>query len=180
MPDVAAKVRPIALTAAEVLAIQSGRKTVLRRPVSASNSTVYGYSSRQLWGHLLWDSEVPAPAFVDSGFPNSDGVYRYAYLHVPARHPEDRKGWERQYRVQCRWEPGDRLWCRERWAISALHDGPRAVYAADGNWAGRAIAHLWNPASRMPKRWSRITLEVESVGVAGRWEWAVEVRRIDP
>lgn len=66
--------------------------------------------------------------------------------------------------LRCRYgQPGDQLWVREKWAISALHDGPRVVYAADGDWSGRAIAHRWNSPIHMPRRWSRITLEITGI-----------------
>lgn len=75
--------------------------------------------------------------------------------------------------------PGDRLWVRETWASSRVHDttrpsglpmaageAPTTWYAADGtaeeSWLNRG---RWRPSIHMPRWASRITLEVTDVRV---------------
>jgi len=68
--------------------------------------------------------------------------------------------------VNCRWRPGDTLWVRETWQELRY----TAFYAADeslppegwpeGRWNDR-----WRPSIFMPRRVSRLTLEVLSVRV---------------
>jgi uncharacterized protein YqfB (UPF0267 family) len=68
---------------------------------------------------------------------------------------------------------GDRLWVRETWA-TLTGNGIRTVYRADGEdprtgWddtpAERRPAMIWRPSIFMPRKASRITLEVTSVRV---------------
>lgn len=68
-------------------------------------------------------------------------------------------------------KPGDRLWVRETWhdASSSLHSC--ALYRADGidlHW------DKWTPSIHMPRRASRITLEITSVRVERLQEISIE------
>jgi hypothetical protein len=58
--------------------------------------------------------------------------------------------------------PGDRLWVRETWHPS--DSGPE-LYAADYDSKERAGVEAWKPSIHMPRRASRITLEVTDVRV---------------
>ncbi len=69
------------------------------------------------------------------------------------------------------WQVGDRLWVRERWRVSCMHDdlSPRAIpagayveYLAD---LGGILAGRGRSSSHMPRWASRITLEVTAVRV---------------
>jgi hypothetical protein len=67
--------------------------------------------------------------------------------------------------------PGDRLWVREAWGNShaAAHAsdenaGP-FVYRADGESTTRTLEGRWRPSIHMPRRASRLTLEVTGVRV---------------
>ncbi|CAB4136983.1 hypothetical protein UFOVP315_26 [uncultured Caudovirales phage] len=62
-------------------------------------------------------------------------------------------------------QPGDRLWVRETFAYAHNDDGvpqspERFLYAATENWEGRSV-----PSIHMPRRASRITLEIVAVRV---------------
>jgi len=57
-------------------------------------------------------------------------------------------------------KPGNRLWVRETWAQHGL----RAVYRADGDERPTG-AGAWRPSIHMPRKLSRITLEVTGVRV---------------
>ncbi len=66
-------------------------------------------------------------------------------------------------------QPGDRLWVRETWAIVSIPDGTTArklltVFRAD-NPRGLEQPEKWKPSIHMPRRASRIMLEVVNVRV---------------
>lgn len=68
--------------------------------------------------------------------------------------------------IRCRYgEPGDRLWVRETWALSDC----AFRYRADGEWDGEEIEMganaRWRPSIHMPRRASRLALEIVSVRV---------------
>lgn len=58
-------------------------------------------------------------------------------------------------------EPGDRLWVRETWRRSMGRDG--FDYRASAEWPRMGPA--WKPSIHMPRRASRLTLEVVSTRV---------------
>jgi hypothetical protein len=64
-------------------------------------------------------------------------------------------------------QPGDRLWVREAWACIEGEDSEGYIYRAD--WHERRdrsfLSPDWRPSIRMPRRISRITLEIQSVRV---------------
>lgn len=68
-------------------------------------------------------------------------------------------------------QPGDRLWVRETWAyhVQAVgsvcdEDGP-FVYRADHAADQHRLCDRWRPSIHMPRRASRITLEITGVRV---------------
>lgn len=99
------------------------------------------------------------------------GVFR-AQAYV-ARRPVREKGVEigrRETIVTCPFgQPGDRLWVRETYAL-LVGAGHRYVYSADGTPMQRfyhePIANMkWRPSIHMPRRASRITLEITTVRI---------------
>ena len=59
-------------------------------------------------------------------------------------------------------QPGNRLWVRETWAYWGSIETPEAIiYRTDGDKAGVR----WRPSIYMPRKYSRITLEVTGVRV---------------
>lgn len=59
-------------------------------------------------------------------------------------------------------QPGDRLWVRETFAEIC----PSCiVYLADDDTALKGTKHRWTPSIHMPRRLSRITLEITSISV---------------
>lgn len=63
--------------------------------------------------------------------------------------------------------PGDRLWVKETWSLTTTPDGEKIVplYAAD--YTAREYESLkpWKPSIFMPRRLSRITLEITGIRV---------------
>jgi len=105
---------PILMTKPLVQMTLAGKKTQTRRVVTSQNSTVDGYSTRALWGHLHhWEK-----AWVDGPPDPMGGGDGYQYLHVPAWNPldgpvpADEREWM-WYRVRPKIEPGDQLWVKE-------------------------------------------------------------------
>lgn len=71
-------------------------------------------------------------------------------------------------RVQCHYGlPGDRLWVRETWgALPHMMGGvqPETLrYRADGEYQNERGTWRWRPSIHMPRRASRITLEITDV-----------------
>lgn len=160
--------RPIIMRAESVRAILAGTKTMTRRIVARSNSTASGYKSRTLWDALDFSGVL-----LRDGKPNGvAGLGCGEYLHAPK--PDD----ESVHRVRCDIEPGDRLWVREAWRTygSLDHLPPRDIgrgagveYIAGGSNVDGHEALLgmgrYRHARFMPRRASRITLEVTGVRV---------------
>lgn len=155
----AVRERPILFSGEMVKAILAGRKTQTRRIPTFANSDL----SRFWWNLLEWDeSKVPEDAM--HTFPD-DG-----YLHVATRpNPNDPQTvgcWTRS-RVGPIWQPGDRLWVRESWAIDEtksqeeFNRSELILYRADGERTGVK----WHPSIHMPRWASRITLEITDVRV---------------
>jgi hypothetical protein len=65
--------------------------------------------------------------------------------------------------------PGDRLWVRETWRSHLCFNEERVYYRADGevNSCDRCGETLrkWTPAIHMPRRASRVTLQIENIRV---------------
>lgn len=144
-----AKERPFLLTGREVRAVLSGQKTQARRLVHPDFQWIPRLDkARQPDG--ITSFYVPSPD--GTGLP-------LRLTHLPAY-------------------PGDRLWCRETFALEHLgEDGERVVWKADraARWLsdGEKPHFLeygykperWTPAVQMSRRLSRITLEVTRVRV---------------
>lgn len=58
--------------------------------------------------------------------------------------------------------PGDRLWVRETWRDNR---GRAVVYRANGTCGERPYGGRWKPSTQMPRKHSRLTLEVTDVRV---------------
>lgn len=136
--------RPILFSAPMVRALLAGTKTQTRRTI---NTDRHG-----------WDAQAMELACVQEHDSDELGVQAY---FGPQR-----------FGVRCPYgKPGDRLWVRETWAKWGRDDqcgeGPaqthEPIYRADGwPWDER---DKWRPSIHMPRRVSRITLEVSGVRV---------------
>lgn len=60
-------------------------------------------------------------------------------------------------------QPGDRLWVRETWAESGLDRIEYRAFPADGKHF--RVVGQWRPSIHMPRKYSRILLEVTDVKV---------------
>lgn len=160
--------RPIIFCPEMVQAILVGRKTQTRRVVKPSNSTVLGYTVRakdSLWKGLVWDKRV----WKDGYPPTEQYPFKSEYLHVPFVNPNDPDD-DAVYRVRSRYEVGDRLWVREAWnlietVVSPVPRPERIVYRASPETYKAYPGIAWQPAIFMPRRYSRLTLEVTNVRV---------------
>ena len=134
------KEHPILFSTPMVRAILEGRKTQTRRVMSyqpdEEYTTVYG---PEMYTQTLIDrngEEQPGPEVF--------GVYGY------------------DWSLKCPYgQPGDRLWVRETW----LQDGDIYLYKADfgkgilsDSWDGH-----WKPSIHMPRKASRLMLEIVNV-----------------
>lgn len=141
-PDVTQ--RPILFSGPMVRAIRDGKKTQTRRvikPQLPEDATEVAY-----WWHGELPEENSAPAGV--------------YYHTPS-------GLLSQ---KCPYgKPGDQLWVRETWAYTNdydgnyLLDGRKALYRADEETC--IVPSRWRPSIHMPRRISRITLDISDVRV---------------
>lgn len=59
-------------------------------------------------------------------------------------------------------KPGDRLWVRETWAIDPVEKG--VWFKADEFWT-EANSPKWKPSIHMPRKYSRINLEITNIRV---------------
>lgn len=174
---------PILFSGPMVRALISGKKSVTRRVVLPSNSTVLGYPAKRYWPYLLFDHAEPRAkasimALICGGY---DKAPPDPHLSVPFRHPDDTPQddvtelpW---YRVRPKWEVGMHLWVRETFRPSSLVDDmgiSRAIeYRADGAKIRQprdlvcslrgGVGGDWRPSIFLPRWASRITLEVVSV-----------------
>ena len=153
---------PIIFSGDMVRAILDGRKTQTRRvfrdprghepahPMSI-HQMLACYPTADGKGFIFWDHDYPGTAeFTKKAYKN--GGFRCPYG-----------------------QPGDRLWCREKWGTSPnldhvkpcdLPPGAPVYYAADdicdsGGWR---VEH-WRASIHMPRGCSRIMLEVARVRV---------------
>ncbi len=141
-----------------VRAILNGRKTQTRRVIAWSNSYVDGQISK--WWREHWNGLDFERAWIDPG-PSPAGNVG-PYLHVPF------KGWpteETVHRIYPRYQIGDRLWVKETWQeeIFTVDNTCKTDcifrYKADGE----SQVKRWRPSIFMPRRVSRITLEVKAM-----------------
>lgn len=141
--------RPILMSGPLVIATLAGRKTQTRRVITAQPPPEYTHCEVvDPWCHF----------YDDLGPPNERG---------------NRDG--KMSTVKCPYGArGDRLWVREAWNVRGLAWGmkPRdaARIAASKAWVYRAgdesgWQHGWKPGIHMPRRASRLTLEITEIRV---------------
>lgn len=140
--------RPILFSGAMVRAILAGEKTVTRRPVKWRESGFAG-------GRREPDGCPDAPTWEHRGghtvghVCSGGGFHGAPVLHVPAL-------------------VGDRLWVRETWRPDHSHDVNDTRYRADlpaGTEPEIANVYPWRPSIHMPRKRSRLLLDVVSVRV---------------
>ena len=156
------KSRPILFSAPMVRAILNGSKTQTRRIVKPQPDETSGFSQGPIkcqWYH---------PTKIDRHGEAYPGEKVFGFAN------ED-NGWPCPYGV-----PGERLWVRETFArihpalLSHLdpeednggNNGWSTVFRADGipfNWKDYGVK--WTPSIFMPRRLSRITLEITKIRV---------------
>lgn len=144
------KERPILFSGPMVRAILDGSKTQTRRPIKPQPAGGWEFEDPPCLGQIT--SKHPKKdrfgAFIKRNEPFP------CYDIIPSRFGKT----------------GDQLWVRETWAYS-VHalaaktdsEGP-FVYAADGTTQGR-LCDRWRPSIHMPRRASRIALEITAVRV---------------
>jgi hypothetical protein len=124
-----------------VRAILAGTKTQTRRLIKPQPAAHHYLQS--MWG------TSPPPDPTDFGT-------KWLWREVGPDYPDDREDDRRcPYGV-----PGDRLWVRETWQES---DSGPDYYAADYESKEQAGVARWRPSIFMPRRTSRITLEITNV-----------------
>ncbi len=148
------KERPIIFSAPMVRAILEGRKTVTRLGVKP-----------QPEGHY-WEW---VPGYVGEYRHEGDNLWHFAH-RIP-QNPQ----WDCERQIRCPYgQPGDRLWVRETWCYAwddereGWTDPERYCYRADGVEVinvDDSECSPWKPSIHMPRRASRITLEVTGVRV---------------
>ncbi len=142
---------PILFSAPMILAILDGRKTMTRRIVKPQPRRALAPISISAW-------EPGVTAFKPGDF----GVYREGT-------PIGRWGLESV--IKGRYKKGDLLWAKETWAIVKDDDDrDKRIYKADGvigsaayrgvDFGARTYYGPWKSSIFMPRRESRITLEV--------------------
>lgn len=159
------KTRGVIFNADEVLAAQANRKMEFRRAVKPQ--PVFGKNT------LRWELEPDGTLREVARIGKSDSAIIYG--DRPRRCP---------FGV-----PGDRLWVRETWCDVPVGDGGDmgVIHKADGEDAEEGIAEGWefmgrwrSPAT-MPRRASRILLEVTAARVErvdGIWLWVTGAKRV--
>jgi len=145
------KERPIIFSADMVRAILDGRKTQTRRVLRKQPPPEY---FRPVFGS--WIAEDAPWVFTNhnEGEPRPSGV-----CHL----------WPPKKPLHCPFGvAGDHLWVREVWTIIEGCEGPEShpTYRADGEVEFEdGTAPRWRSPIHMPRKFSRLTLEVEAVRV---------------
>lgn len=137
------KERPIIFSGEMIKAILAGNKTQTRRVIK------------------------PQPLYHDSGFWNWD---RHPYYFMGFNSLDELTG--RMVERNPYGRPGDRLWCKETWRYTSDRTGfvsnPNLEYRADYN--GVAHTGKWRSPLFMPRRASRLTLEITAVRAERLWD----------
>lgn len=137
------KERPILFSAPMVRAILEGRKTHTRRVVKPQPNSSH------------WESIPGYKLSVSKQAIDQNGRVSYRFYHTIPQNPDPDIAGD----VFCQYgKPGDILWVRETWAKPYVN--VPAVYRADYNGAGIL---KWNPSIHMPRRLSRINLEITDI-----------------
>ena len=143
------KDRPIIFSGEMVRSILGGRKTMTRRPLKPKPPE--------------WKKPEGDFSIIDFREHGNSGNFRWLGAGLICERPPWNKIWRCPYGI-----PGNRLWVRETWAIH-----PRfktLLYRADGEEYKDAPGYgiwkpAWKPSIYMPRRVSRITLEITNVRV---------------
>lgn len=150
------KERPILFSGAMVRAILEGRKTMTRRVVKPQPPA----------DCAPIECGVYAPTRIDSRGEGCPGADTFGAYDVDGA-----------WGVKCPYgKPGDRLWVRETFCMAwfRAEDDWQVFYRADSPDFGSTIVDFktgnsvpaeWRPSIHMPRKFSRITLEVCSVRV---------------
>lgn len=134
------KERPILFSSPMVRAILEGRKTQTRRVVTAKYPKQLSIPIEKTVRVEV--NSVGLFRCVSSDFPN--GGVRYPFPDCPYG------------------KVGDRLWVRETWLVAEdMHSDATPYYKADGE----DIPGPWRPSIFMPRKLSRITLEITDIRV---------------
>lgn len=172
MTSTIVKEKPILFSGEMVRAILAGRKTMTRRVIRCECNAMHNGTLLGEWGGSI-------PPFIWDGNPE-DVAWRW-------RGPKPQVGdWIEQYQtdvddhastlVKCPYgKVGTHLWVRETWMPFDRDHGPekyayRASTTEDGeNIRREYIAcgrkYQWRPSIHMPRKASRITLEITEVRV---------------
>ncbi len=139
------KERPILFSSPMVKAILEGKKTQTRRVVKFKKP----FERHSQWPYMK---------------PHSNGGWIFA--DAPIRKKMEHKDGGKQ----CPYgKPGDRLWVRETWSDS-MNEGNREFYYRSGSaYEADPTAwekHPWKPSIHMPRKASRITLEITNSRVS--------------
>lgn len=154
------KERPIIFSGPMVRAILEGRKTQTRWVVKPRPTVEPDGSIRFLWATFFPNGHVHTWARSGCGgenwmaqdYPN-ENKFEQALQRTPYSNPCP-------YGV-----PGDRLWVKETWQEHAGRVCYKAGIPPFTHNCCQFVGHLWRSPIHMPRRLSRITLEIESVRV---------------
>ncbi|OAM21655.1 hypothetical protein A7P89_07475 [Eikenella corrodens] len=137
--------RPILFSGPMVRAILEGRKTQTRRIVNPQPKNRRG-------GRWMYCYE--------STNKKDEGSFSYSWPDKNGNCCAER-GWESQITYRCPYgQVGDRLWVREAWAVHP--ETGSLLYRADDD----ALENIrWKPSIHMPRKHSRILLEMTSIKV---------------
>jgi hypothetical protein len=146
------KERPILFSAPMVQAIREGRKTQTRRVINPQPD----WHDRLAVFHPS-DTDSGKTELVDVMQDYDSGMWEAGYPRWAGTNPYG--------------EPGDCLWVRETWAVyGEFKNGTGYCYRADGDKSGVT----WKPSIHMPRKVSRITLEVTAIRVERVQDISVE------
>lgn len=171
MPEVTE--RPILFSREMVNALRAGRKTQTRRIIRLDAKTILSAGQRKLgWTFSLDHVHVGDVGKMISALGSGKARPQVSQqISVAARHPDDARipwdscGFERVY---CPYgSVGDRLWVRETFLLR--NRGRSAVYRADMDPVDAAgfgaMYGGWKPSIFMPRKFSRLTLELTAIRV---------------
>lgn len=153
---------PILFSGAMVRANFYNLKTQTRRVLTPGTTTMDAGN---------WPNFIPREAFrldeawLDEGYGKGFPILKVPYV--------DLSGADRVARVRPRIIPGDRLWVRERFAISGIGwgkkpkdaQGGRVHYHADPDHGWQSYWGNWRPSIHMPRFASRMTCVVTDVRI---------------
>ena len=153
------KTHPILFKGEMVRAILDDRKSQTSGVITPRNSLLDGgpWDKRSKAANPDWDNAYVDPGPSPAGNPGP-------YLKLPF--PE----FGTTHRVYPRIQVGDHLWVRETFTEVLTrpfdNDSGKVVYRADG-WEGKDPDYpaKWKPSIHMPRKFSRITLEVTKLRV---------------